>query len=376
MNRSQQKYRLHSNNRYIQFTDSIFQIMVFQTGSDNRESIGYGHIVPKTDLGRLTTMIYALFGIPLVLLCVANLGGFLAKCVRLIYRHTCLRLYQRQRRKRMLERIANEKHRSNISNSGGKNEESSFKREISVPIWLTLLIFIIYLIVGAIIFAHWEVWSFLQSAYFIFITLSTIGFGDFVPGDSIKPVFCCFYLLIGISMVAMCFTLMQEEVRTKFRRTEQGVRTMSIELHWPPISQSGYSVDLVDAGHHTGIIYLMCSIPKTRSIQPPTHPQPRPVPSRPHFHNVLCVCMTGSALIQIMSSATYFVFTHRQFLISTEKCVVNILLSSHTLPPFYLPPPPPPVEFIVQMTWYSVCDIFSVVPHWLLIFRPLCKLIT
>ena len=42
-----------------------------------------------------------------------------------------------------------------------------------------------YILLGATIFSTWENWSFLEGAYFSFITLTTIGFGDFVPGDAV-----------------------------------------------------------------------------------------------------------------------------------------------------------------------------------------------
>ncbi len=49
--------------------------------------------------------------------------------------------------------------------------------------------------------------------------------GDLVPGKSItstqvegKLVICALYVLFGLSLMAMCFNLMQEEVRAKFRR--------------------------------------------------------------------------------------------------------------------------------------------------------------
>ncbi|OON14583.1 Ion channel, partial [Opisthorchis viverrini] len=256
-----------------------------EAGRPHWDPPGYGHIVPRTELGRFVTVLYAMFGIPLVLLFMANLGGFLASCVRLFYK-LCLR----SRQKRQPEQKANSSRemfkktppkelqmkintitqndtdqqtattegsmkegkkngqlsipitahprRSSVQHfihalatsqsliSKRANKPNGKSQEIRVPIWLTLLIILIYLIIGAIIFSIWEGWSVLQSAYFVFITLSTIGFGDFVPGiqkdqwykDSRKPIFCCFYLLIGLSMIAMCFSLMQEEVKTKFRR--------------------------------------------------------------------------------------------------------------------------------------------------------------
>jgi len=39
-----------------------------------------------------------------------------------------------------------------------------------------------YIVTGAVVYAQWEEWTLTESTYFSFVTLSTIGFGDFVPG--------------------------------------------------------------------------------------------------------------------------------------------------------------------------------------------------
>lgn len=66
------------------------------------------------------------------------------------------------------------------------------------------------------LFAKWEDWDMLDGSYFCFISLSTIGFGDIVPGGSVYSesielafIFCSMYLMLGMALIAMCFNLMQ-----------------------------------------------------------------------------------------------------------------------------------------------------------------------
>jgi hypothetical protein len=42
-----------------------------------------------------------------------------------------------------------------------------------------------YIVSGAVIYTVWEGWTLTDATYFSFITLSTIGFGDFVPGQKL-----------------------------------------------------------------------------------------------------------------------------------------------------------------------------------------------
>ena len=54
---------------------------------------------------------------------------------------------------------------------------------ITIPVTTCLLILITYIIFGAVLFAAWEGWNYMDGAYFCFTSLMTIGFGDFVPGN-------------------------------------------------------------------------------------------------------------------------------------------------------------------------------------------------
>ena len=70
----------------------------------------------------------------------------------------------------------------------------------------------------------------MDGAYFCFISLMTIGFGDFVPGNSYiynvaenmseeeanaKLVLGAIYILLGMGIIAMCVNLMQEKIITQ-----------------------------------------------------------------------------------------------------------------------------------------------------------------
>jgi len=52
-------------------------------------SSGYGNIAPQTFWGRLVCISYALVGIPIMLLCLANLGELMANIFRFTYSKVC-----------------------------------------------------------------------------------------------------------------------------------------------------------------------------------------------------------------------------------------------------------------------------------------------
>lgn len=216
-------------------------------------TIGYGNIAPKTQWGKIVTILYAIVGIPLMLLYLTNIGDVMAKSFRYIYGRICTcRPNDNYKRRRNAENYR--VHHIVAQNSPGRHnalepgvqdklhvpaedevrietvpddlrEDSDYeKTRVTVPIILCLVILVGYISGGGFLFSTWEKWEFLDGCYFCFVTLSTIGFGDLVPGDSVvsdssqeKLVICSLYLLLGMALIAMCFNLMQEEVIQKVR---------------------------------------------------------------------------------------------------------------------------------------------------------------
>ena len=196
---------------------------------------GYGTVTPKTVAGQAVTILYALIGIPLTFVCLSNIGRFMATCFRTLYGRTmcvsCRRKWRIFLGRTPHTRLLPDKIELNESGVCNRNRSEADDTEdkdcevtheiTEIPFTACLLLMVWYIVFGAIMFSIWETdWDLFTGSYFCFITLSTIGFGDIVPGfshedwsDQAKQVACALYLLIGLATIAMCFELMQEKAK-------------------------------------------------------------------------------------------------------------------------------------------------------------------
>ena len=92
------------------------------------------------------------------------------------------------------------------------NLPKSFLRLVNVSL-LAILIVTFILLLPALFFSLTEDWGYFNSLYFCFITLTTVGLGDYTPGDGEKwlgskyrnvyKVLCVLYFLIGLSFMVL-----------------------------------------------------------------------------------------------------------------------------------------------------------------------------
>uniref|UniRef100_A0A8C8DD73 Potassium channel subfamily K member n=1 Tax=Oryzias sinensis TaxID=183150 RepID=A0A8C8DD73_9TELE len=149
-------------------------------------TIGYGHAAPSTDGGKVFCMLYALLGIPLTLVMFQSLGERINTFVRYLLHHLkkCL---------------------------GMRRTEVSMVNMVIVG----LVSCMTTLCAGALAFSHFEGWTFFQAYYYCFITLTTIGFGDYVAlqkGEALQEkqgyvVFCFIYILMGLGVIGAFLNL-------------------------------------------------------------------------------------------------------------------------------------------------------------------------
>lgn len=142
---------------------------------------GYGNFTPATLLGRLATVIYGVVGIPLFLVLLADTGKLLTRLL-----------------KHALSSVA--------------DDQFDFGAPVAISIAAS------YIAAGALLFSVWEGWNFIDAFYFVFVTLSTVGFGDFVPETPERFIACFLYTLGGLSLLAMVITVLTDTITTAIKR--------------------------------------------------------------------------------------------------------------------------------------------------------------
>jgi len=89
------------------------------------------------------------------------------------------------------------------------------------PIFIYVVLFIT--VTGAVF--HWlEGWSWLDSIYFVVITFTTIGYGDFAPTTLLTKLITIFVGLNGVAVLLMLF----DEIR-RVRSWDQRNETLEME---------------------------------------------------------------------------------------------------------------------------------------------------
>lgn len=131
-------------------------------------TIGYGNSHPDTYGGRLAVIAFALCGIPIM-------GFALAQVVRLILTTSSF----------LLEKLFGTKM-------------DTMQRQVGI-LWCLLMLF---LFGGALVYKHLESWTYLESLYFCFVTLSTVGFGDYLPSSPASKAFSILYMVTGLGVCA------------------------------------------------------------------------------------------------------------------------------------------------------------------------------
>lgn len=101
--------------------------------------------------------------------------------------------------------------------------DDELEDDFDIPVSFALFLLVTYMMLGAVVFSIWEGWNFFDSLYFVFISMSTIGFGDLVPQHPKRMIGTFAYLLFGLALTSMCINVVQEKIHATFLRAKMQI---------------------------------------------------------------------------------------------------------------------------------------------------------
>src|SRR5690348_1956575 len=141
---------------------------------------GYGNLVPVTMQGRIICIFFGLFGVPLMLVTIADMGKFISDGIVWCYhKYRRLKLRLRQRHQQLMRQssLSRAKLTKQEELPGDLSVDASAvldddDEEHPIPVTIVLLIIVGYTALGGLLLKVWEVkWTFFESFYFAFITM-------------------------------------------------------------------------------------------------------------------------------------------------------------------------------------------------------------
>ena len=162
-------------------------------------TVGYGNKTPTTLGGQLFLIPFAVFGIPLTLFMLNTVGENICHFAGFIFVTIEKRLLKR-------EEITNCKVKLLCSVS-----------------FLTVLL----LVFMAAVSVNVEGWSFGLALYVWFVTFTTVGFGDYIPGNGSSKadspqaiIYRLILVVIGLSLISTIFNAMTDCIKEKREKAE------------------------------------------------------------------------------------------------------------------------------------------------------------
>jgi len=207
----------------FKFVDSVYTIVIIFT------TVGYGIDVQENSADQWFLIFYTIWGVSILGTGVSVMfDGFLEK------------LSDKQSHKFM----QTENCESGIVRQDSEPNTSTLKWLMSLNAF-PLMMWLLYLVIGAAVLAEVEGWSFQSAVYFAVISGSTVGFGDFSPQSTTGKVITIFYLPTLIMATGYAFSIMFSTAIEAFV-DETYHELMKLENKMDTILHSGNHASMID----------------------------------------------------------------------------------------------------------------------------------
>ncbi|GMS78992.1 hypothetical protein PENTCL1PPCAC_1167, partial [Pristionchus entomophagus] len=170
-------------------------------------TIGYGIPTTQTREGQMVSIFYILFGIPIFLVALKQVGQSMSMQLKKIYR-----ALRRKRKAKHKDGNDAEKNPEDFMDEKEKEKRRAANKLATmltqIPIAFGLLLG--WILISACLLTCWETqWGLTTSVYFYFVSISTVGLGDIIPTNNEMLVVNFILILIGLAMLSMCLNLLE-----------------------------------------------------------------------------------------------------------------------------------------------------------------------
>jgi len=200
----------------LSFIDGWYFITVTVT------TVGYGVIVPQSHFSRAMAGVYVLVGVFFIAYAIAHM--------------TAVILHR-------LESMV-------ISNAIGGQSSSFWEMYGKRALWTSMLMLMLIL-TGTIIGGAYYDFNYADAFYWSVITLSTVGYGDFVPSNDGQRVVGGLFVIFGTTAFAMCVSQLMALVIANLKKSQV------VKLMTPPLTTDAlHQLDSDGSGRITEMAYL------------------------------------------------------------------------------------------------------------------------
>lgn len=249
-------------------------------------SVGFGDILPNTTASRIVLFFYAPLGITLFAVTIFIARGTIIEEFENSYRRRRQDFRERLKvRRKELRRIRNERRRARnggdapallepeiekvepaiaapleangtipstqldmLQDTLSKQRAAveagwtEFRSDLEIrertefwtKLFISLLLFIGFWLVGAAVFSHTEPWTFFEAFYFCFVAMSTIGLGDYVVTSDGGRSFFIIWSLLGVAVLTILISVFSDAwgtlVTDRLAKTRKAIRRKGNKL--------------------------------------------------------------------------------------------------------------------------------------------------
>ncbi|EDV91975.1 GH24657 [Drosophila grimshawi] len=325
-------------------------------------TVGYGNISPTTFAGRMIMIVYSVIGIPVNGILFAGLGEYFGRTFSAIYRR-----YK-------------------------KHKMSSNDHYVPPQLGLITIVVIalipgiaLFLLLPSWVFTYFESWDYSISLYYSYVTMSTIGFGDFVPtfGPNqprefggwfvVYQIFIIVWFIFSLGYLVMIMTFITRGLQSK--RLAHLEQQLSSNLKatqnriWTGVTKDvGYLRRLLNEALHTQSEEYGYTMPRSASCPELSmyRVEPAPIPSRKRAYSICADLAAAQQMVHANSDTELSKFDREKTFETAEayRQTTDLLAKVVTALATVQPPPPEAEDPTLYGGYHGLSDSQILASEW------------